>query len=129
MAVAGLVTFQLSMDMSADVGRARTAAFCTLVLTQLFMVFSFRSDRSSVLRTGLKGNTRLLYAVVASLALQLAVIYLPFLSAAFRTVPLEGEWLFIVPLSFLGLAVNEAAKLIGNRAHRDDVCEVRADGY
>jgi Ca2+-transporting ATPase len=128
MAAAGLLAFQLSLDMSADVGRARTAAFCTLVLTQLFMVFSFRSDRSSVLQTRLRGNPRLLYAVLISLALQLAVVYVPFLSGAFRTVPLEGEWLFIIPLAMLGLIVNEAAKLIGNRRHRDETCEVRADG-
>ncbi len=128
MAAAGLLAFQLSLDMSADADRARTAAFCTLVLTQLFMVFSFRSDRSSVLRTGLRGNPRLVYAVLISLALQLAVVYVPLLSSAFRTVPLEAEWLFIVPLALLGLVVNEAAKLIGNRLHGDGTCEVRTDG-
>jgi P-type Ca2+ transporter type 2C len=128
MAAVGLLAFRLSLDLSADVDRARTAAFCTLVLTQLFMVFSFRSDRSSVLRSGLRGNPRLLYAVLLSLALQLAVVYVPFLSAVFRTVPLEAEWLFIVPLALVSLMVNEAAKLIGNRLHGDVICEVRRDG-
>ncbi len=128
MAAAGLMAFQLSLDMNADVGRARTAAFCTLVLTQLFMVFSFRSERSSVLRTGLRGNPRLLYAVLVSGALQLVVVYVPFLSAAFRTVPLEAEWLFIIPLALLGLIVNEAAKYLDGRVHRDEICEVRTDG-
>jgi Ca2+-transporting ATPase len=127
MAVAGLVAFQLSLDMDPDPGRARTAAFCTLVLTQLLMVFSFRSDRSSLMSTGVRGNPRLLIAVVVSLALQLAVVYLPLLNSALRTVPLEAEWLFIIPLSLLGLAANEGAKYVIRRTHRDEVCEVRID--
>jgi len=128
MAAAGLLAFQLAFDASTDVERARTAAFCTLVLAQLFMAFSFRSDRSSVLRTGVRGNPRLLYAVAGSLALQLAVVYLPVLSDVFRTAPLGWEWLFIVPLALAGLITNEAAKYLYGRGHRDEVCEVRADG-
>ncbi|MBI0584397.1 MAG: HAD-IC family P-type ATPase [Methanomassiliicoccus sp.] len=128
MAVSGLLVFQLSMDLTGDVDRARTAVFCTLVLTQLFMVFSFRSERSSVLKTGIRGNVRLVYAVLLSLALQLAVVYLPGLSDAFRTVPLELEWAFIIPLALLGLVVNEVIKYALRRLRGDDgTCEVRVD--
>lgn len=128
MALAGLVAFHISFSADGDAGRARTVVFCTLVLTQLFAAFSFRSERS-VLETGLRGNPHLVYAVLFSLALQLAVVYLPPLSTAFRSAPLAGEWLYIVPLSLLGLVVNEAIKkvIIRYRAKRD-ICELRDNG-
>jgi Ca2+-transporting ATPase len=128
MAVAGLAAFQISMSMDGDAARARTVVFSTLVLAQLFMAFSFRSERS-VLETGLRGNPQLVYAFLFSLALQLAVVYLPPLGAAFRTVPLGGEWLYIVPLALTGLIVNEGIKKVILRFRgREDSCELRNDG-
>jgi Ca2+-transporting ATPase len=128
MALSGLAAFQLSLATDGDAARARTVVFCTLVLTQLFMVFSFRSERS-ILETGIRGNRRLVYAILLSLALQLAVVYLPLLSAAFRTVPLGAEWLYIVPLALVSLVVNEIMKKVfkGLRG-RGSTCELRNDG-
>jgi Ca2+-transporting ATPase len=128
MAVSGLAAFQLSFSMDGDAARARTVVLCTLVLTQLFMVFSFRSERS-LLEKGLRGNPQLVYAFLFSLALQLAVVYLPPLSAAFRTVPLGLEWLYIVPLALIGLVVNEVIKKIFMRLRgKGDTCELRDNG-
>lgn len=128
MAVSGLAAFQLSFAMDGDPARARTVVFCTLVLTQLFMVFSFRSERS-VLETGLRGNPPLVYSILFSLALQLAVVYLSPLSAVFRTVPLGLEWLYIVPLALLGLVANEAIKKIFWRLRgKEESCELRDNG-
>ncbi|MDW5561590.1 MAG: HAD-IC family P-type ATPase [Methanomassiliicoccus sp.] len=128
MAASGLAAFQLSMVMDDNVSQARTVVLCTLVLTQLFLVFSFRSERS-ILVTGLRGNTPLLYAVLLSFALLLAAVYLPPLGVAFRTVPLGAEWLYIIPLALLGLAVDEAIKKIFRRLRgREESCELRDDG-
>jgi Ca2+-transporting ATPase len=128
MAVAGLAAFEASFSMTGDVDRARTVVFCTLVLTQLLMALSFRSERS-VLATGVRGNSKLLYALLFSLALQLAAVYLPPLSAVFRTVPLGAEWAYIVPLALAGLAVNEIIKKVIFRLRgKDDVCELRDHG-
>jgi Ca2+-transporting ATPase len=130
MAIAGLLAFQLTLEVGGDVERARTAAFCALVLTQLFLALSFRSERASLLRTGLRGNPRLLQAFALSLVLQLAVVYLPFLSGTFRTVALSTEWVFIVPLALTGLAVNEGMKYLVSRMRgAEESCEVRADGH
>lgn len=125
MAVACLLAFQLAVDLSGDLARARTAV-CTLVLTQLFLALSFRSERASLWSTGLMGNPRLLQAFVLSIALQLAGVYLPFLNSTFRIVPLGTEWGFIVPLVLSGLAVNKGMKYIHNRMRgEEDSCEAR----
>jgi Ca2+-transporting ATPase len=71
---------------------ARTLAFHTLVLFSLFAVFGARSDEASAFRD-LFTNGWLWLAVAGSLALQLAVLYLPPLQRAFNTVPLHvGDW-------------------------------------
>jgi len=76
---------------------ARTMAFSTLVFFQLFYVFACRSERHSILEVGIFTNMYLFVAVVISMILQLAVIYIPFLRGIFHTVPLNAEhWLFVL---------------------------------
>ncbi|MDU4961464.1 MAG: calcium-transporting P-type ATPase, PMR1-type [Sporomusaceae bacterium] len=83
-----------------DLALARTMAFSTLVLCQLFHVFDCRSETYSIFEVGLFTNPYLLLAVAASLAMQLSVIYVPFLSNIFSTVPMTvADWLFVVTVS------------------------------
>src|SRR6185503_2934581 len=64
---------------------ARTMAFTTLILFQLFNVLNARSDEHSAL-SGLFHNAWLWGALALSLVLQMLVIYIPVLQAAFGTV-------------------------------------------
>lgn len=81
----------------ANLELARTAAFNTLVLSQLFFVFTCRSEHHTVWEAGLFSNPHLVAAVLCSLLLQVAVTYIPFLQPVFRTVPLEpGHWVIII---------------------------------
>ena len=66
---------------------AQTMAFTTLMMFQLFNVFNARSDEQSAFH-GLFQNRWLWGAVGLSLALHVAVIYVPFLQNAFSTVSL-----------------------------------------
>ena len=59
----------------------RTMAFITLMLLQLFNVFSARSDERSAF-SGLFHNPWLWGAPLLSLLLQILVVYAPFLSSA-----------------------------------------------
>ncbi len=78
---------------SGSLGYAQTMAFTTLVMFQLFNVFNARSDERSV-ADGLFSNSWLWAAIGLSLLLQAAVIYVPFLQAAFSTVSLSAsDWL------------------------------------
>jgi len=92
------------------VAYARTLAFNTLVVYELYDVFCARSDEESVLR-GLFRNAWLWLAVAAGLALQAAVIYLPALQRAFGTVALDaGDWLLCAGVAFTVVIAREAGK-------------------
>ena len=97
---------------SGDLRYAQTMAFTTLVLFQMFNVFNARSDVTSALR-GLFRNHWLWAAVVMSLAMQVAVIYLPFLQQAFSTASLSsGDWLRCTTVASSVLWVRELGKVV-----------------
>jgi len=74
----------------------RTIAFTILAFTQMFEVMGIHGgDRISFFRTGFKGNRLLLAAVISTFLLQMAVVYLPFLQASFKTAALSGMELLI----------------------------------
>jgi Ca2+-transporting ATPase len=91
-------------------------AFTTLVLFQMFNVFNSRSDEQSAF-IDLFNNQWLWLAVGVSLALQVAVIYLPGLQQAFSTVPLSlADWLLCAGVASSVLWLRELSKLIVRNA-------------
>jgi P-type Ca2+ transporter type 2C len=116
MAVVTLVALDLRLaggmlGGSGGIEEARTMAFTTLVLAQLFNCFNARSDRTSAFH-GLFTNRWLWGAIALSVVLQAAVVHLPFLNDAFGTTPLGGEdWLICVGLASVVLWADEAKKL------------------
>jgi Ca2+-transporting ATPase len=96
---------------SGDLPYARTMAFTTLVLFQLFNVPNARSDERSAF-SELFHNPWLWGALVLSLALQILVVYAPFLQPAFGTVGLSlGDWLVCVAVASSVLWLREVSKL------------------
>ena len=94
---------------------ARTMAFTTLVLFQLFNVLNARSDSRSAFRR-LFDNPWLWGALTFSLGLQFAVIYLPFLQRAFDTVALSlTDWGLCVLVGSSVLWLRELSKWISRR--------------
>ncbi|MCW5638729.1 MAG: cation-translocating P-type ATPase [Rubrivivax sp.] len=124
MAAATLLTLDLYLpggliDGTHDLASARTAAFTTLVLAQLFNCFNARSDTVSALRH-LFVNAWLWGAVALSVLLQVAVVHLGFLNTAFGTVPLApGQWLVCVAMASAVLWYDELRKLAGRALRRD----------
>jgi Ca2+-transporting ATPase len=103
---------------AADESYARTMAFTTLMMFQLFNVFNCRSNWRSAF-SGLFDNTWLLAAVVLSLLTHIMVIYVPFLQTAFHTVPLSAlDWLVSTAVASTLLIVVEVAKLGSRRQGR-----------
>ena len=95
-----------------DLDSARTAAFTTLVFAQLFNCFNARSDQASAFR-GMFTNAWLWGAIALSALLQLAVVHLGVLNAAFGTVPLDaGQWLASIALASSVLWYGELRKLV-----------------
>ena len=103
---------------SGDLPYARTMAFTTLMLFQLFNVLNARSDEQSAFQ-GLLTNPWLWGAVLLSLVLQLVVVYAPPLQPAFGTVALSfGDWLLCAAVASSVLWLREASKLFVRAAIR-----------
>src|SRR5690606_40883745 len=92
--------------------------FNTIVLLSLFNVFNARSDQRSAFRE-LASNGWLWGAVLLSVVLQLAVIYVPFLQRAFSTVALDlGDWLLCTAVASSVLWLRELGKLAARLSAR-----------
>ncbi|MBW3023241.1 HAD-IC family P-type ATPase, partial [Candidatus Woesearchaeota archaeon] len=115
MAVGTLILFKYYLP---DEIHARTVAFSTLVLLQLFNVISCKSEKVPFFRI-LFNNWYLLGAVALSVLLQLMIIYTP-LSFVFKTMPLPAsEWIIIVAVASLSLIYREVDKAITNKVSKE----------
>ena len=93
--------------------RARTAAFIVLACSQLFHSFNCRSMKESLFKIGIFTNKKLIFATLISFALQMAVVYMPFTQAIFKTEPLGlMDWFFVMILSSLPLWAMEIVKRV-----------------
>ena len=78
----------------------QTMVFTTLTLSQMAHVLAIRSERRSLFRIGVFSNKSLLAAVLLTVFLQLALIYLPPLQGVFRTTALPaGDLMMSLTLS------------------------------
>jgi Ca2+-transporting ATPase len=101
------------IDGSGTIEHARSMAFTTLVLAQLFNAFNARSDTRSAF-SDLRSAHWTAAAVALSLALQLAVLYLPPLQRAFGATGLSGsDWTICLIVSSAVLWERELVKLLG----------------
>jgi P-type Ca2+ transporter type 2C len=117
MALVTLVTLDINLpggliDGRHDLANARTAAFTTLVLAQLFNCFNARSERTSAFQKVFV-NPWLWGAIALSLLLQVAVVNVGFLNVAFGTVPLTvAQWAGCAALASIVLWECELRKLV-----------------
>jgi potassium/sodium efflux P-type ATPase len=116
MAIITLVAMDLRLDGGfvggdGDTAAARTMAFTTLVLAQLFNCLNARSGTISAFHRPF-ANPWLWGAIALSAALQLVVVEVPLFNQAFSTVPLSiADWLVCLGLASLVLLAGEAWKL------------------
>ena len=102
-----------------DLEIARTLAFTTLVVVELFMAFTCRSERYPVIKLGIFSNRALVLATITSFVLGIAVLYIPFLQPIFKTVSLGiRDWVMILLLSIVPVLTGEIYKLIVGRAEK-----------
>ncbi|MFA6035406.1 MAG: cation-translocating P-type ATPase [Candidatus Micrarchaeia archaeon] len=107
---ATLAIYEMDLLQSGEV-HARTLAFTAFVVMELAVAFAIRTK--GFFLTEMLANGYLALAALASLLIQLAVVYLPQLQPIFKTVPLGiSEWVLIAVAAVLMLAVLEAKKFI-----------------
>lgn len=86
------LTYRVAPNDPAQLAKAQSVAFVTLVMAQLIHVFDCRSSRSIFHRNILQ-NRYLVLAVLSSVLLLLGVMYIEALQPIFKTVPLgTREW-------------------------------------
>lgn len=126
MAIGTLLVFDASLPGGLipgdrDVPYARTMAFTTLVLFQLFNAFVSRSSLTSTF-TWLRGSHYLIGATSLSLLFQVLVVYLPLLQRGFQTVPLTlGDWGVCAAIASSVLWVMEIEKWFARRQQKNSV--------
>ena len=107
----GLVTHPEAQEYAA------TMAFVTLSFSELLRAFTARSENYPILKIGVFGNRTMNWAVISSLVLLLAVVYIPFLNNIFDTVPLElTQWQYVLPFLFIPAIAAEITKWFISRS-------------
>ena len=103
----------------------QSMVFTVLTLSQLGHVLAIRSERESLFTQGVFSNRMLVAALALTFALQMAVLYVPWLQPIFKTAPLSAAelaaCLALSSVVFLGVEAEKAlhgAITIGDVAHR-----------
>lgn len=112
------LTLRVAPDNAAQLAKAQSVAFATLVLAQLIHVFDCRSSRSIFHRNPLQ-NGYLVLAVLSSVVLMLVVMYFEPLQPIFKTVPLGmREWAVAIVCAGIPTFLMGAGSVWGGRRNR-----------
>ncbi|MGV3658201.1 MAG: calcium-translocating P-type ATPase, PMCA-type [Chitinophagaceae bacterium] len=104
-----------------DSPKWQTMAFNVLCFSQMFHVFAIRSDYRSLFAQGLLSNKPLLGAVLLTVLLQVAIVYIPYFNPIFRTVPLTAmEFLTTVVISFIVFIAVELEKWFKRKKYHNN---------
>jgi len=99
-----------------DVEKARTVAFVSLSMFQVFNVFNMRSLKVSIFKLGIFSNKYVLYSFTASFLMTVLVIYIPFFQGIFSFVSLTlKEFLLVTLIPFSVIIAGEIYKKIRYR--------------
>jgi Ca2+-transporting ATPase len=90
----------------------QSMVFTVLTLSQLGHVLAIRFERDSLLARGTPANRWLTLTLVVTFALQMAVLYVPWLNPIFRTQPLDAAelaaCLLLSSVVFVGVEIEKA---------------------
>jgi Ca2+-transporting ATPase len=108
-----LAAYRIGQASNIHLEFANTMAFVTLSCSELLRAFTARSEYYPLLKIGPFKNNWMNLAVVSSLVLILAVVYVPFLQTVFKTQPLGwAQWSEVLPLLIMPSLAAELTKYI-----------------
>lgn len=109
--MAGLTLFAQAWAYHTGSSHWQTMAFTVITLSQLGHVMAIRSEKESLFSMGIFSNKPLAAAVVLTLLLQLATIYVPAFNPIFKTEPLTmselGLCLALSSVVFLAVEIEK----------------------
>lgn len=118
-ALVTLFVFILILKGTDDLALARSMAFNTLVFSQLFFVFTCRSEHHSIFELGIFTNPKLVLAVLGSAGLQVIVTHMSFLQPVFNTVDINIiQWGLILSVASIPAVAGIAIRHIQLKAHQ-----------
>ena len=117
-----LVFYHTMMGSSEDyMAQAQTIAFTTIIMVQLFYLFTARSIEKSAFTFSPFSNRMLLMGAAITIGLQLIIVYsYPLFGfSPFKTAPFPIEWWIpIILVSILGFFAIELEKLVRRRSRK-----------
>ena len=115
--VAVLTAFRIGLAwFPENVHHAQTMAFATLSISELLRAYTARSERFNIWRIGVFSNKYMQFAVMSSLVILLAIIYVPALDPIFDTAFLGvQDWLVMLPLILTPAITAEITKTFISR--------------
>lgn len=117
----GAVTLGVQATALASGWHWQTMTFSTLVFLQLGNALAVRSERESFFRLGWRSNAALTLAVAATVAIQLAIVYVPVFAVIFGTEPLSWiELAVVLASSTVVFTAVELEKWFRRRRARND---------
>ena len=122
-ALSTLGSFTTVLRQTGSVDAARTGALITLICSQLLHVFECKSETGTLFSVPYFSNRKLILAVLTSIAVTMAALFLPALQGVFSTVMLPR----ISMLTALGFsaAVPVAAAFTAQRPQKDEPADFR----
>lgn len=112
--VAVLTVFQLALNwFPGDLQHAQTIAFSVLSISELLRAYTARSESYGIHEIGIFTNKFMQYAVLSSMVILLAIIYVPILDPIFETAFLDGrDWMLMLPFMLMPAIAAELSKLL-----------------
>jgi Ca2+-transporting ATPase len=111
--VMGIGTLFMFYSYGIETIKAKSVAFTTLIMFQLFNVLTYRAKNFMI---NIRTSKFLIGSVIISVLLQLVVLYMPWMNIAFKTVPLGlFDWGKIILVSASLYIILELRKIFLNR--------------
>jgi len=113
-AIMCLLLFQYFWQVRGAVILGQTVVFTVLGTQEMIYIFSYRSLRTSVFRSGhFFANKVLLATVALGLGQQLLALYVPFFNQVLGVVPLDlFDWALVLGVSFAMMGIVEVVKSV-----------------
>jgi Ca2+-transporting ATPase len=97
----------------SGLAEARSLVFASVILFELAIVFSCRSQNRTLFQIGVFSNKHLVVAVLSQIALLLVIVYTPSAAALFEVVPISAkDWPLVIAVGLSGFILAEAAKTV-----------------
>ncbi len=114
--VASLLAFYYATKLYPEsITHARTIVFATLITSELLRAFSSRSFDRPIWKIGIKSNMKMVYAILISFSMLIAVLYIPFLHDIFDTFQLGfKDWEIVLSFAFIPFIIGELVKVFRN---------------